>query len=165
MFVLRSVVVLFFLLVAQTTWIPRLRIAGIGPDLMVGLVLVLALRRGTSWGVWAGFLVGLLLGVEDPAALGVDSLALGLAGLAIGRAGRSMDKQNPFVLVILLMLAALIADTVRVIWMAGANPGDMVVLWFRWALPSVIYTATFVPLLAWASARVLGLRGWISSAA
>lgn len=165
MFVIRCIAVIFFLLVAQTSWIPRLRIGGIGPDLFLGLVLVLALRKGTTWGVWSGVVLGLLLGVEEPATLGSESLALGLTGLAVGQASRSVDKQNPFVLVLLLILSALITETVRTLFTAGGNPGNAFLLWWRWVPGSVLYTAVFVPIFAYVSARLLGIRGWISGAA
>jgi rod shape-determining protein MreD len=165
MFVLRCIAVVFFLLVAQTAWLPQLAIHGITPDLILGMVFVLALRRGANWGIWSGFLLGLLVAVAEPASLGVESLAFGLTGWVVGRAARSVDKQNPVVLVVLLTLAALISNTVRVLWSSGANPGDALLLWFRWALPSSLYTAAFVPILAWVSARLLGLRSWVSGAA
>jgi rod shape-determining protein MreD len=165
MFVVRCIAAVFVLLVSETSWLPKLRIGGIGPDLFLGIVFVLALRKGTSWGVWAGFFLGLLIGAEEPASLGSESLALVLAGLVIGRASHSVDKQNPIVLVLLLILSSLVAETVRVIWLAKGSPGATFLLWWRWVPGSVIYTAILVPVLGWVAARLLGVRGWISSAA
>jgi len=165
MFVVRVITVVFFLLVFQTTWVPRIRIGGVGPDLLLAVVFVLTLRRGLMWGVWTGFILGLLLSVEEPATLGTESLGLCLAALAIGKAARSVDKQNPIVLVLLLVIASLITETVRVLWLSISGGGSLPFLWLRWALPSMLYTVILIPLLGWVSARVLRIKGWISSAA
>ncbi len=165
MFLVRWATVVFLLLISLSTWVPHIRIAGVGPDLLLGVVFLLALRKGPVWGAWAGFVVGLLAGVEQPSALGAESMALALAGLVVGRASASVDRGNPIVLVILLFCAALIAETMRVIWMAGGNPGSILLLWLRWALPGSLYTTLVLPLLAWAAAAVLGLRGWLAGAA
>jgi rod shape-determining protein MreD len=161
----RLIVVVFLVLVSMATWVPRVRIAGVGPDLILGVVFFLALRRGAAWGVWTGVLLGLLVGIEDPAALGNDSLALGLAGLLVGRGLLGLDRGNPLVILVLIFVAALSADTVRAILAGLHNPGSVPFLIIRWALPGALYTVCVVPVLAWASARLLGLRGWIPGAA
>lgn len=162
---LRFAVVIFLVLVSLATWVPRVRVAGVGPDLFLGVVFFIALRRGAAWGVWFGVALGLLVGVEDPATLGRDSLALGLAGLLVGRGLLGLDRTNPLVIVVLIFVAAFSADAVRVLLAGIADPGSIPLLLLRWALPGALYTAIVVPVLAWAAARLLGLRGWILGAA
>jgi rod shape-determining protein MreD len=164
-FIFRWVVVVFLILVSMATWIPAIRIAGVAPDLLLGVVLVFALKRGPVWGAWAGFVIGLLVAVEEPAALGIDSAALILAGYGVARGSKSLDRTNPVVLVFLLFVASLVAETARAIWMANTGEGSLPVLWVRFALPGALYTTILLPLLAWAAGRVLGRKDWLGSAA
>jgi rod shape-determining protein MreD len=163
--VFRWAVVVFFVLVSLATWVPHVRVAGVGPDLLCGVVFFIALRRGAAWGVWIGVVLGLLVGVEDPATLGRDSLALGLAGLVVGRGLLGLDRGNPLVIMVLIFLAACSADTVRITFAGIHDPGSIPLLFVRWALPGALYTVVVVPALAWAATRLLGLRGWIPGAA
>jgi rod shape-determining protein MreD len=165
MFFIRWGVSVFLLLILQATWMPHLRIAGIGPDLFLGVVFVWALRRGMNWGAWTGFVLGLLIAVEDPAGLGIESLALALAGMLVGRGARSLDKTNPLVLLVLLFASSLVAETVRALGMAGKDLGAMPLLWVRLALPSALYTTLCLPLLAWLAIQILGRRDWLTGAA
>jgi rod shape-determining protein MreD len=160
----RLAAVVFLLLVSLATWVPRVRVAGVGPDLFLGVVFFIALRRGAAWGVWIGVVLGLLVGVEDPATLGRDSLALGLAGLLVGRGLLGLDRTNPLVIVVLIFVAALSAETVRVILAGIPDPGSIPLLLLRWALPGALYTTLVVPTLAWTAARLLGLPGSVLGA-
>lgn len=160
---LRWALVVFLLLASMATWVPRIRIAGIVPDLMAGVVLVLALRKGATWGAWTGVVLGLLIGVEQPEMLGRDALALACAGLMVGRSSTGLDRHNPLVATGLLFFAVLLADAVRLLWLAD-GPGEYALLWLRWALPAAVYTTLVVPLLAWAGCRLAGLRGWMPDA-
>jgi rod shape-determining protein MreD len=163
--IFRLAVVVFLVLVSLATWEPRIRVAGIGPDLLLGVVFFIALRRGAAWGVWTGVVLGLLVGVEDPAMLGADSLALGLAGLFVGRGLLGLDRGNPLVIPVLIFVAAFSADAVRVLLAGVHDPGSIPLLVLRWALPGALYTTLAVPVLAWAASRVLGSRSWIPGAA
>ena len=162
---LRWALAVFLVLVSLTTWVPKIQIAGIRPDLILGLVFILALQQGPGWGIWSGFVLGLLVGVEQPAGIGVESMALSLAGLTAALGSHSLDRHNPLVQVFMLLTAALVAETVRVVWMAGANPGAIPALWMRWALPGAVYTALALPLIASGAARLLGRRDWLFGAA
>jgi rod shape-determining protein MreD len=163
--IFRWAVVVFFVLVSLATWVPRIRVAGVGPDLVLGVVFFIALRRGAAWGVWTGVVLGLLLGVEDPGTLGRDSLALGLAGLFVGRGLLGLDRGNPLVILVLIFVSAFSADAVRLVLANVHDPGSIPLLFLRWALPGALYTTLVVPALAWAVRRLLGLRGWIPGAA
>jgi rod shape-determining protein MreD len=164
-FLVRWLVALFLILASMATWIPAIRIAGVGPDLLLGVVFVFALKRGPIWGAWAGFVIGLLVAVEEPAALGIESAALMLAGYGVARGSKSLDRTNPVVLVFLLFAASLIAETARTIWMAASGAGSVPALWLRWALPGALYTTLFLPFLAWAASRILGRKDWLAGAA
>jgi len=155
-FILRGLVAVFLALVSMATWVPRIRIAGVAPDLLLALTLVPAITRGPAWGAWTGFGLGLLVAVEQPRVFGSESLALALAGIAVARLARSLDRHNPVVLVFLLFIASLIAESVRALFLAGGSPWQAILLWFRYGLPGAVYTALVVPALAWALQKVSG---------
>ena len=165
MSVVRWLLVVFLVLMSQVTWLPAIRIGGVAPDLLLGVVFLIALRRGPTWAVWTGFFLGLLLGVEDPAALGMESLAYTLAAIVVARGGRSLDRTNPLVLVVLLFLTALAAGSVRAVWMGRGDLGPISMLWLRNALPGALYTTLALPLLAWIASRILGWKDWHRGAA
>jgi rod shape-determining protein MreD len=160
-FVLRWVVVVFLILVCLATWVPSIRIGGVAPDLLLGIVFVFALRKGLYWGAWTGFVIGLLVSVEQPSTLGADSVALILAGVLVDRGSNSLDRHNPLVLVFLLFAASLAAESVRTIAMARGELLSLPALWLRWALPGALYTAAALPLLAWIVGKLLGRRDWL----
>jgi rod shape-determining protein MreD len=159
--VLRWMVVIFLILVCLATWVPSIRIGGIAPDLLIGVVFVFALRKGLTWGVWTGFVVGLLVSVEQPSTLGADSAAMILAAVVVDRGGNSLDRHNPLVLVFLLFGASLAAESVRVIAMARGEILSLPALWIRWAFPAAVYTAVALPLFAWIAGKLLGRRDWL----
>ena len=165
MFYVRWGVVVFLLLVSKATWVPKIQISGVEPDLLLGVSFLFAMGRGMKWGAWSGFVLGLLVDCEQPAHLGVESLALSLAGITVGRLSASLDRGNPLVVLILLFLAALVSESVRTFALAGASDSSAGVLWLRYALPGACYTTVLLPLLLTAAARVLGKRHWMPGAA
>jgi len=155
---------IFLLLLSLATWVPRIRIAGVAPDLLFGVVFVFALRRGATWGAWVGLVLGLLIGVEQPEALGRDCLALSLAGLYIGRATIGLDRENPLVRLGMLFSGAVVADLVRMIGPLASDPASAPLFIVRWVLPGALYTTILWPLLLWGFRTVLGRKEWLPSA-
>ena len=160
----RLLLLTFTLLVCQATWVPRIAIFGVMPDLFVALLFWVSIRRGMQWGVWTGFALGLLLDVESPGSLGMNAFAFTVTGLAVGRLSRSLDRNNPIVLAVVLFLASLSAETLRVIWLAFSGAGSGLGLWLRYGLPGAVYTAVFIPLLSKGFSLMLGRKDWILSA-
>lgn len=161
----RLLLLTFALLVCQATWVPRIAIFGVMPDLFVSLLFWVAIRRGMQWGVWTGLALGLLLDVESPESLGLNAFALTVTGLVVGRLSRQLDRNNPVVLVLVLFLASLAAETLRVVWLALAGAaGSGLGFWLRYGLPGAIYTALVIPLLSKGWSLLLGRKDWILSA-
>ncbi len=161
---IRWIAVVFLLLLSVGTWVPKIRVAGIGPDLLIGPVFVFALYRGMKWGAWCGVIMGLLIGVEQPVEIGRDSLALAAAGIFVGRAAVGMNRRNPLIVFVLLFPAALLADTVRLLWLTAGDPWGLALLFLRQALPSAAYTTILLPAMAWSAAKLLGRREWMPNA-
>lgn len=164
MYVVRWILAVFLILVSMATWIPMIRIGGVAPDFLLGVVFLIALQKGATWGVWTGVVLGLLAGVESPGTLGADSLALGLAGWLAARSSLGIDRNSAVTQVLLLFLASILAETVRAVFIAGSEPVNLPLFWIRWALPGAIYTTLALPAATWTLCRIVGTRRWLTVA-
>lgn len=164
MYLVRWILAVFLILVSMATWIPKIEIFGIAPDFLLGVVFLISLQRGLHWGVWTGVAIGLLIGVERPDTLGADALALTLAAWLTARSALGVDRNSPVTQVLLLFLAAVLAETVRIFFLAGSDLGSLPLLWVRWALPGAAYTTLVLPPAAWLACLLLGTRKWLAVA-
>jgi rod shape-determining protein MreD len=108
---LKVAVLLFFAVVVQATIVGSIDVLRGTPDLVLVLLLVIALFRGSVFGAVAGFWAGLLLDTVYLGTLGVTSLLLTLAGYWIGRYGETTGRDRahaPFlsVAVVTVLFAA-----------------------------------------------------------
>ncbi len=164
MYAIRWILAVFLILVSMATWIPMIRIMGVAPDFLLGVVFLIALQRGAVWGVWTGVVLGLLVGVENPQTLGADALALAMAGWLAARSSLGIDRNSAVTQVLLLLLASLLAETVRAIFFVGPDPATLPLFWIRWALPGAIYTTLALPVATWILCGILGTRRWLTVA-
>lgn len=81
---LKSALIVFGLLVLQTTFIPLLSVGGMLPDLLLIWVVYTALRRGQIEATVAGFLVGLSQDMISTQLFGLAALAKTVAGFMGG---------------------------------------------------------------------------------
>jgi rod shape-determining protein MreD len=97
---LKAAVLLFLAVVVQATIVGSFHVLRGTPDLVLVLLLVIALFRGSIFGAVAGFWAGFLLDTAYLGTLGVSSLLLTLAGYWIGRYGETTGRDRahaPFV--------------------------------------------------------------------
>ena len=151
----------FFLLVSQATWVTQLEVWGLEPDLLLGMVFYVALKKGQHWGVWTGFAIGLLVDLEQPERLGLHALAYVLTALAVERWSRNFDRSSPIVLGVLLFLVAVLSETIRLFAFAGGGWIAHFAAAFRITLPTAIYTTLFLALTSWFLSRLLGWKDWV----
>ena len=96
----KAAVLLFLAVVVQATVVGSFHVLRGTPDLVLVLLLVIALFRGSIFGAVAGFWAGFLLDTAYLGTLGVSSLLLTLAGYWIGRYGETTGRDRahaPFV--------------------------------------------------------------------
>jgi rod shape-determining protein MreD len=96
----KAAVLLFLAVVVQATVVGSFHVLRGTPDLVLVLLLVIALFRGSTFGAVAGFWAGFLLDTAYLGTLGVSSLLLTLAGYWIGRYGETTGRDRahaPFV--------------------------------------------------------------------
>ena len=80
----RAILIVFGLLLLQTTFIPLLSLGGMVPDLLLIWVVYSALRRGQVETTIAGFLVGLLQDLVSTQLFGLAALSKTVAGFLAG---------------------------------------------------------------------------------
>jgi rod shape-determining protein MreD len=90
----KAAVLLFLAVVVQATIMGSIEILGGTPDLVLVVLLVIALLRGSIFGALGGFWAGFLLDTAYLGTLGVTSLLLTLAGYWIGRYGETTGRDR-----------------------------------------------------------------------
>ncbi len=150
------VLVAVLAVVAQTTLVPVLNVAGVAPDLVFLLVIFIALRRQTTLGLWMAFGLGLLQDVAGGGLLGQNALVLlGVAYLAM-YLRRKFFQENLVSQVLVLLLFTLLQQFLSFFWLNTLlETGFPFSLWPRRALTMGIMHAVLGPFLFW------GLRGLI----
>jgi rod shape-determining protein MreD len=91
---LKAAVLLFLVVVVQATIVGSIEILGGTPDLVLVVLLVIALLRGSVFGAIGGFWAGFLLDTAYLGTLGVTSLLLTMAGYWIGRYGETTGRDR-----------------------------------------------------------------------
>jgi rod shape-determining protein MreD len=112
---LKVVLLLFAAVVVQATIMGSIQILGGTPDLVLVLLLVIALLRGSVVGALGGFWAGFLLDTAYLGTLGFTSLLLTLAGYWIGRYGETTGRDRahaPFVSVAVVTVLFAISELV-----------------------------------------------------
>jgi rod shape-determining protein MreD len=110
---LKIVLLLFAAVVVQATIVGSIQILGGTPDLVLVLLLVIALLRGSVVGALGGFWAGFLLDTVYLGTLGLTSLLLTLGGYWIGRYGETTGRDRahaPFVSVAVVTVLFAIGD-------------------------------------------------------
>jgi rod shape-determining protein MreD len=138
--------VLLFLIgvLLQTTMMPQLAIAGVYPDAVVILIVILSLDHGRLSGIWGGFFIGLLLDVYSPGLLGQQALAKTITGGFVGFFSRERIDLGPVGQLIIMVGAVAIHDIIFYVPSldsASRDLGTISLFVFTTALPRALYTA------------------------
>ena len=116
--------------VVQVTVLPRINPLWVNPDLVLGIVLVLASLYGVAYGLGAAALGGVLLDVLTLTPLGLHSLALLAAALTGGLARRRLFRTDLLVPMGLVVVATITSQALLAVarWLAhmSASPRLMV---------------------------------------
>ncbi len=149
--------------VCQTVLGPRMEIRSIRPDWMFILVVHYAL-----WAPWpeaglAGWVLGLMLGIESlDEPVGLHAFCYGAAAWGIFRCRHAVFRQHPatqFVLTLAFTFGVQLAASIYRVWKLPASPGAGEFL--TSAFLTAVYTAALTPLLYWGLSRLgrwTGLR-------
>jgi rod shape-determining protein MreD len=150
--------------VLQTSSAPQLSPFGSGPDLLLVLIVVLALRRGSEPAAIVGFCAGLLIDAMLYAPLGVTSLLYVCAALFADRlAGERPSAARTLLVLLAATIGVQVGYPILHALLGQGYPLGFVVS--QVLLPTVALTAlaalVLIPLLRW----LFPLRETVESAA
>ena len=128
------------ILILHLTVVPRLRVAGAVPDLMVILVAAMALGRGPVFAVIAGALIGFLSDLGNASHLGLGVIAKSVIAYGIARVGGVLPEHVLYRGVV-VFAACLVNDLVTLAVTTSFSPGVMFVSFFRYSILSALYSA------------------------
>jgi rod shape-determining protein MreD len=150
---LRLVLTLWVLVVAQTTVVPAIGILDARPDLPFLLVLLTALHEGAAGGALVAFVAGLFVDVNSPGTLGTTSLFNVLVAFGVGSMADRVVRDSLTARAAVALLATLLRDLLLVV-----TTGDEISrMLLRSVLPGALYTAL---LAAPAMAVLEKMVGW-----
>jgi hypothetical protein len=80
----------------QVVIVPRLAIAGIFPDILTAVIIIIALRKGRQFGVWFALALALSVDLLDPQKVGWLTLLSCLLAYGIGVVRETIYLENPW---------------------------------------------------------------------
>jgi rod shape-determining protein MreD len=80
----------------QVVIVPRMAIAGIYPDILTAVIIIIALRYGRLTGVWFAFALALSVDLLDPQKLGWMTLLISLLAYGVGVVRETIYLENPW---------------------------------------------------------------------
>lgn len=153
---LRLLAVFYVLIVAQTTLVGAVSVAGARPDLLMIAVLLIALHEGAAGGAMAGFVAGLFVDLNSVQTLGVTSLANAFVGFAAGSVADRLVRTSWVTRVVLVFAAAVVRDQVVAMLAMGGDFGGSLRFFFRSIVVGGLYTALLAPILMAVLERAIG---------
>ncbi len=154
--------IIWFILVVltallQTTWLERIRVAGVTPDLMLLLVVYIGLTEGESRAMATAVLGGIFKDVAADMTLGHHVLGLTLVGYMAGRITRRLVTEHPAIKTALVLGGALLNGLLftAVLFIQKPDTPAMITILAE-IIPGAFYTALVTPLVFWGLDKVLG---------
>lgn len=140
MSVLRHIVIVIILLVAQVAVGRFIAIGQIQPNLLAIYVIYITLRRGARDGIWIGLIIGIVQDVITTQFLGISSLSLAITCIIIGKLYNLWPTTSRSGWIGWLLGGTLLHGLLYFYFYAsGTYLSFGKLLWF-YALPSAIYT-------------------------
>lgn len=152
-------ILLFFLLILQTTSLNRLSILRIKPDLLLILVIFLGLHRGPLSGAGYGFLAGILLDIFSPVPLGTNALPKTILGFLAGAVAPFLYFETPFIPGLLLFLGMFLEGMILFLLLSSFHlaPSFSYSLLYI-ILPASLYTSLLTPFFFYIFKRIIPVR-------
>ena len=148
------VLILPGLLVLQSTLMPFFQISGVVPDLLLIYLIPWCLRHNRSQGIIIGFLSGFLQDLADGGTAGFFALSKSVVCYLSCSIIRSRHEHNPIFTGLLLLVTALLEQTVQTLFASRLAAADFGILLLRYGLPSAFYTGVL-------GMSIYGVGRWI----
>ncbi len=142
-------------LLLQVTLFSRIEVAGIGPDPVLIVLVIVALALGPVVGMLFGFLIGLSQLAILSTSMVSAPLAATVVGYLVGKYGTKIMYESYLVQFLILILGVLIFDVIN---FGISCPGQLGMVLVRFSLGSALYTAAVGILLVVFMERIVGLR-------
>jgi rod shape-determining protein MreD len=156
MTILRLAVLLYVLVMLQTVLTPAIAIAGVKPDLLFLLVLLVAFQEGAAGGAICGFVAGLFVDLNSASGLGINSLANSIVAFGVGAIADRLVRGSLWTRLITAFLATALRDGIVLLLLRPGSLGDMFHLFASSGLPGALYTALLAPPLMAVNAWLVG---------
>jgi rod shape-determining protein MreD len=108
--IFRLALLIFALLIVQSTIMLSIRIDGVHPDLLWLLPITAALLDGPETGAIVGFWSGLALDLILPTPFGLSALVGCILGYAVGSATKAVDERAIWLLPVAAVIGSVAAD-------------------------------------------------------
>lgn len=136
----RHALLMILAFVLQTTWAHLLQVGGVGPDLVL-LVLVFAALGGSQVEPTVlGFCIGLLQDLYTPADLGLNAFTKSAIGFSVSYVRTGFQADSLQVQVALIVCAVLVHDAVYYLGSSGVTMAAAPAFWLRYGLGRAVYT-------------------------
>jgi rod shape-determining protein MreD len=142
-------------LLLQVTLFSRIEVAGIGPDPVLIVLVIVALALGPVVGMLFGFLIGLSQLAILSTSMVSAPLAATVVGYLVGKYGTKIMYESYLVQFLILILGVLIFDVIN---FGISSPGQLGMVLVRFSLGSALYTAAVGVVLVVFMERIVGLR-------
>lgn len=118
----------------------KLAIGEIAPDFPLLFVVYFSLFRGGFQSTIAGFLVGFVQDLYNPAFLGLNALLKSILGFVAGHIGSKTELNSVLFLALIFLLSHMGHDLLYMFFYFGFDLGRILMLFFTVTIPSAIYT-------------------------
>lgn len=136
---LKSIGLLVFALILQTTVVRLISIGPIKPDLVIIALVIVALRTGPLVGLYSGLIIGLIQDIYSIEHLGAHALSMSLVGYLMGLFFNEGIIRIVPLTKVLVLAAAFFAHDLIFSLAVGMGEASGIFLWER-SLPAGLYT-------------------------
>ena len=109
---LGNILLILLALLIQTSWVSKIEILELKPDVVLIVLAYIGISRGQIEGTLYGFASGFLLDVFDPDAMGINALSNSVVGFAVGYTRIGIVSEDLRVKGLLLFTAVMLHDLV-----------------------------------------------------
>jgi len=161
MTVVRNILLIALALMIQSTWIGKLDLYGIRPDMAMIALILLSSETGTVALIVYGFFTGFIQDVYTPEYLGYNAFTMSIMGFLLGTIRERLTVENYLVKVVATLFACAMHDLVYLTLYTKFELSLLVSLFIRESIPGVVFTAVLAVLILkiWEWAIKGGLQG------
>lgn len=136
---------------------PNISLAGVTPDILFILVCIIGFARGSTTGVIAGFIIGLIADLLGLTPIGLSSLLFCVTGYLTGTFDRNLFEEEVRTPILMLAVTALVYHIAKAIFMTifGMVESFGTTL-LQIALPGTLYTIVVGALVILLISRFMG---------